>query len=95
MSMAAESTRWWSNESCGNSFSNSSVTTLRQSREVARTFALSIEWIANGGLACIARWAASLAIRWTSATLYVHSSLATLASPPSGENEVASVRSPK
>ena len=43
INIEAESTKWWSSASCGYSACSVSVTTFRHRRELARTFALSIE----------------------------------------------------
>jgi len=71
MSMAAESTRWWSRGILGNSASSVSVTIFLHSLELASTLALSIEWIGRGGFAVKAICAATLVILRTSPTLYI------------------------
>lgn len=66
MIMAAESTSWCSSLRSGNSLAMSSVTVFRQSRDVARTLALSIDVTGRGGLAALAIWQATRVIRSTS-----------------------------
>ena len=71
ISMAAESTRWWSSGMLGNSPSSVSVTIFRHNLELASTFALSIEWIGRGGFTVNAICAATRVILCTSPTLYI------------------------
>lgn len=92
MIMAAESISWCSNSNWGNSFSMVSVNTLRHSRLVARTLALSRLKTLLGGLLANARYAASRVIRSISLREYGSRSSAHSFSPSAG---LASTRSPK